>query len=206
MFDQSPTPSSGGPVCIYIDDSNVAIRGRAMHDPQGTLTPWNYDIDVLANIIIQQFDLTAIEPFVQKSLNFYGADLHRSPQLDHLRGLGLVYGCDCPRNGHGHEKQADVALATDMTEQAKHALDFGIARDFVLVSGDSDFIPAVRKVLGYGFNVHVWAWRRSLSSEFYRLKQDFEDNCVPGLGQMRVHFLESHLHQLTRSPESDAML
>ncbi|RGP70235.1 nyn domain-containing [Fusarium sporotrichioides] len=159
MFGQHSTPSSGRPVCVYIDDSNIAIGGKRLYHPGATRVrrPWNYDISFLFHIVMREFNFNAIQELPRSCLHFYGADLHRSPQLYYLHAFGVVHGYDCPRNRQGQEKQADVGLAVDMTERAKHAWDFGNPCEFVLVSGDGDFLPVVWKVLGYGFNVHIWS-------------------------------------------------
>ncbi|CAG1965742.1 unnamed protein product [Fusarium graminearum] len=200
MSVQYPTPSYVPPLHIFVDDSNIAIGGRKLYYPQGTRsrTRWNYDIGVLSRIIISRFSVNATQPFVPQFLNFYGSDLRRSPQLNHRRAVGAVFCHHCPRTRGRQEKQADVGLAVDMTEQViQHALPFKFPCNFVLVSGDGDFIPAVRKALEYGFNVHVWSWRASLSLSYIRLKNQFDKR---GQGKLRIHILDRHLNALTRSP------
>ncbi|OBS23220.1 hypothetical protein FPOA_03773 [Fusarium poae] len=181
---------------IYIDDSNLAIGGKTLHNRQATMPCafWNYKISVLYANIMEQFHANEYET---GHLHFYGADLDRNPQLGFLRANGLAYGYDCPRNGRGREKEADVVLAIDMIGHATMWSDIGMPCDIALVSGDGDFFPAVARALFFGSNVHVWSWRGSISQKFVRLETSLNDYPLHGVGQFSIHYLDPHLQQLT---------
>ena len=68
------------------------------------------------------------------------------------------------------EKGVDASLSTDLLWFAfQNAYDKAI-----LLSGDSDFLPAVKKVRLLGKNVELWAFKNSLAPE---LKSE-ADSCV----------------------------
>ncbi|KAM0226841.1 hypothetical protein ACHAPO_012026 [Fusarium lateritium] len=184
---------------IYIDDSNLAIGGMKLHNRLAATTcvDWSYDITELNRIIMQQCGFNI---FGARRFYVYGANLRRNDQLNHFRAENVVYGYDCPRNSRGREKEADVTLAIDMTAHAKIWSDAGMPCDIVLVSGDGDFFPAAVKALELGSNVHIWSWRSSLSQSFRRLEEHLENRPLYGVGQIRIHELDTWLDQLTRSP------
>jgi len=74
------------------------------------------------------------------------------------------------------EKGVDVALAVDLVGMAwEDAYDTAI-----VVSGDSDYVGAIRMVMNKGRNVEVVAFKGSLSQELWKaaLKRTFIDDIV----------------------------
>ena len=63
------------------------------------------------------------------------------------------------------EKGVDVALAVDLIGMAWEDA-YNVA---ILVSGDSDYVGAVSKVMGKGRNVEVVSFRNSLSKELKKV-------------------------------------
>ncbi|KAM6521869.1 hypothetical protein FALCPG4_011571 [Fusarium falciforme] len=43
---------------------------------------------------------------------------------------------------------------------------------FIAITGDQDMVPPIRRVLGYGFRVELWAWKSGISSEYRKLAND----------------------------------
>jgi len=72
---------------------------------------------------------------------------------------------------HKKEKRVDVNLATFL------ALDVGLRhalnqrREYVLVSGDGDFVNAIMQPLWAGFPITMWTWRNSCNKEFFDLAE-----------------------------------
>lgn len=72
-----------------------------------------------------------------------------------------------PLKGHGHDKKekgVDVALVTDFLSLGyKKAYDVGI-----IVSGDQDYVEAIKKVQDLGITVEVAAFANSVGKELFR--------------------------------------
>lgn len=83
---------------------------------------------------------------------------------------------------HGaDEKKVDIGIAVDII-----SLGYENAYDTaVLVSGDGDFVPVVKKLKEIGKNVEVWAFRYSLANA---LKDELE--------QGNIHYLEDILSKI----------
>jgi len=79
------------------------------------------------------------------------------------------------------EKKVDINIAIDIISLAyENAYDTA-----VLVSGDGDFVPVVRKVKELGKNVELWAFRYSLAKS---LKEE--------LDQEKVFYLDDKLSSI----------
>ena len=79
------------------------------------------------------------------------------------------------------EKKVDIRIAVDVISLAyERAYDTA-----VLVSGDGDFVPVVKKLKEIGKNVEVWAFRYSLANA---LKDELE--------QRKIHYLEDILSKI----------
>ncbi|EPE03063.1 hypothetical protein F503_08677 [Ophiostoma piceae UAMH 11346] len=83
------------------------------------------------------------------------------------------------RSFGGKEKEVDNAMSADIAEMATELRVESKYSDkarqkmeqtvFVVVSGDRDMLPAVRKVLTNGIAVEVWAWRSNISNGYLQL-------------------------------------
>ena len=79
------------------------------------------------------------------------------------------------------EKKIDIQIAIDMLSLAyENAYDTAL-----LISGDGDFVPVVKKVKELGKNAEVWAFRYSLANA---LKEE--------LGQGKIHYLDDILSKI----------
>jgi len=80
------------------------------------------------------------------------------------------------------EKKVDINIAIDVISLAyEDAYDTA-----VLVSGDGDFLPVVKKVKELDKNVELWAFKYSLANT---LREQ--------LGEDRVVYLDDILHEIT---------
>ncbi len=80
--------------------------------------------------------------------------------------------------GKQKEKEVDISLAIDM-------LDFTFQDKFdraILVSGDGDFRPVIKRIQSYNKEIEIWSFRNALSS---RLKQTIE--------RRDLHYLDDYL-------------
>jgi len=69
------------------------------------------------------------------------------------------------------EKKVDVRIAIDM-------VSFGYENMYdtaILVSGDGDFLPVIKKVKDLGKNIEVWAFKYSLA---YIIKDEIGDESI----------------------------
>ena len=64
---------------------------------------------------------------------------------------------------HFVQKQVDIQLAVDMITLSKSNI-----QNIILVSGDSDFIPAVKYVQDQGTRVYLWCANKDKSGELAR--------------------------------------
>ncbi|KAL6918388.1 hypothetical protein FSST1_009883 [Fusarium sambucinum] len=158
------------PVHIYIDDSNLVKGGKKEHNSVCLWSRnfWIYDVNELHRIIMQKLNRRGTVNFESPHLHFYGSFLHRNPQIENLdqENRSNVTVFRCSRNSMGQEKQVDTKLCVDMVVKAMATVASQGKCVFVLVSGDSDMIPAVKQAVECGFHVHVWSWSKRLSSEF----------------------------------------
>jgi hypothetical protein len=185
------TPQQWISVNIYVDDSNISIGGQKHKKGSSS---WDYDINLLSRLITSKLPYADINPFFYRWFSFYGADLDRNPQLKHFRDCRCpdIVAFDSHRNGWGKEKAADTRLTARMTDRIRTAHLFGEAAYFVVLSGDSDMIPALEMAVMYGFPVHVWSWKKSLGGQLREFAQDPKNK-----GLVQVHFLDPHLRDIT---------
>lgn len=86
----------------------------------------------------------------------------------------------------GKEKEVDNSMSVDMTEkatelriEAEMGLKLGDPKPkqrkdnttFVVITGDRDMMPAVKKVLKWNIRVELWAWKSGISQEYLKLEE-----------------------------------
>ena len=76
--------------------------------------------------------------------------------IERLPRFQIRYGKLAYRNGEFEQKKIDTLLSIDLVNLAAS----GKISDAVLVAGDSDFMPAVEVVKGYGVNVILYHSQR----------------------------------------------
>ena len=152
-------------VMIFMDGSNLHWGIRAYNKENKT----NLKIDYkkLISLLLKNRVLMRVMYYCSKPI-----PLGRTSQvkfLDYLRHVEIQV-IEKPlksrydpvaKRTYYVEKGVDVALATDLIGMAwEDAYDVAI-----IVSGDSDYVGAVGKVMGKGRNVEVASFRRNLSKE-----------------------------------------
>ncbi|RSL91045.1 hypothetical protein CDV31_015566 [Fusarium ambrosium] len=86
------------------------------------------------------------------------------------------------------EKEVDTALVAESVAEAARALREGLKDthiEFVIVTGDRDMRPAVKKIIDCGYKVNVWSWKGVLSKAYRDLEQK-------RAGRLKVHLLDEH--------------
>ncbi len=82
----------------------------------------------------------------------------------------------------GKEKEVDNSMATDLSSKAaelriraEYDLSFREQKantTFVVITGDRDMLPPVKKVLESNIRVELWAWKSGISTEYLKLGHD----------------------------------
>ncbi|KAF2687082.1 hypothetical protein K458DRAFT_385905 [Lentithecium fluviatile CBS 122367] len=179
-------------VHIYIDNSNLWIQGqktsaRAKNlkvelDPQ-----WRFDVGKLQNVLTREFAYRYTGSNVCYEYNLYGST---PPPVDTvwnvIRSNNVNVNTFKRSKWTGQEKKVDAQLIADTTDRAAEDYYRGVEAEFVLVSGDSDMLPAVYKIVARGFRVHIWSWKNCLASEY-------RHQVVEGI---QVHELDAHLSEI----------
>ena len=84
-------------------------------------------------------------------------------------------------NGKKVEKRIDVLMAVDIISSAYETN----VDTIIIVSGDSDFVPVVKKLKGLNKNVEVWSFKNLLSTQISDL-----------LNPEDVYFIDDFLTQI----------
>ena len=140
-------------VIIFIDNSNI-FKGFRKYDIKA-------DYEKLKNVICRDRELHNIflyegivYPISQEKKKWYNGLRKRS-------GYVIKASFDKIVSSGAIEKKVDIKIAIDMISLAyENSYDTAI-----LVSGDGDFIPIVKKIKELGKNVEVWAFRYSLANK-----------------------------------------
>ncbi|RKL44959.1 hypothetical protein BFJ72_g3609 [Fusarium proliferatum] len=161
---------SGRAAYVYLDESNFKISGEKAEEKRRRPEPkkhldWHYDIRALKGIVRKVPGMKVNE---EVTLSVYGSNLHRGRVYqDLVLHSSRLFNFD--RKGKEGEKKVDTNLVRDMSLDATHLTKSNKTNVFVLVSGDSDMIPAVEYALECDYNVHVFAWQDSVSDEYKEL-------------------------------------
>lgn len=175
---------------VYLDDSNIWVEGMKLMARQrglgGDRDPrWRMHVSRLVAVAASggaATDDAADLVLDSVCLHVYGssgsADGASRAMLQSLRGAGAnVHVFE--RSSRGREKEVDQALTVDLVADATRLsvlaeLDEAVARLkaatlMVVLSGDRDMRPAVRRVLSYGIRVRLCAFSSSLAVEYRQL-------------------------------------
>ncbi|MFX1531325.1 MAG: NYN domain-containing protein [Promethearchaeota archaeon] len=139
-------------VIVFIDNSNI-FKGFRKYDIKA-------DYEKLKNTIIGDRELHGI-------LLYEGVVYPMSPEkkswyeeLRNRSGYEIKASFDKIASGGFIEKKVDIKIAIDIISLAyENAYDTA-----VLVSGDGDFVPVVKKVKEMDKNVEIWAFKYSLAN------------------------------------------
>jgi len=150
-------------ITIFIDNSNI-FMGFRKYDVKA-------DYDKLKNIITKGRKLQAI--ILYEGI-VYPISLEKKKwykDLNEKSGYIIKTSFDKIALSDTFEKKIDIQIAIDIISLAyENAYDTA-----VLVSGDGDFVPVIKKVKELDKNVEVWAFRYSLANT---LREELEQGKI----------------------------
>ena len=168
-------------VWMFVDNSNIWIEcKRAEAKVKFRKNPL-FDEDPRLRL-----DMGRLAEQVRGNRPIIDAQLYGSepPEIDTIWQLATKRGWEVNRFKRnlisGKEKQLDTSIVADITELVCHSevrkLKFEKYQNvIVLVAGDSDFIPAIRKVIAQNgwWRIEVWGLAQSMSNAIKQLSKEF---------------------------------
>ena len=169
-------------VWIYVDDSNLWISGKKAYAEVHKLSTSE---DPRARFDIGQLNEVVAEKREVGGRILYGSE---PPEVDTVWTKVKQHGWEVDikqKSYHtGKEKQVDVQLVADVVSLVNQKKGGTV----IIVSGDSDYIPAINEALDRGWQVEVWSWEKALSA-------NIREHDRRGQG-LRVEHLNRHIHQI----------
>ena len=110
--------------------------------------------------------------FAKAVAYFSSSSSNESQVIGHFKKSGFTV-INKPRTHK--EKQVDGQISADITELVCDRSN--VKGTIVVVSGDQDMIPAIKKGLQHKFQFEIWSWKDSLSREYDELR-DSNPNMV----------------------------
>jgi len=160
-------------VMIFIDNSNI-FRGFKKYKTKA-------DYDKLKTLITNNRKLEGI--FLYEGIVYPLSNRKRKwyKDLNTISGIEVKTSFDKKISHRPYEKKVDVKIAIDMVSYAyEDGYDVGI-----LVSGDGDFLPVIKKVKALGKRMELWAFQYSLA---YILKDE--------VGDENIHYIDEVLDKI----------
>ncbi len=156
---------------VFVDDSNLWIEGQKYAARKLQLK--DVDKDPRYRVDLGKFlDLVVGERTVADAF-LYGS---KPPPNDSVwkaakeRNFNVEVFTRAQGEPYGREKEVDMAMAVEITTHACQCDEAEKANTvFIIVTGDRDFTPPVKRTLKFGIPVELWAWRTGMSIEFRRL-------------------------------------
>ncbi len=160
-------------VIIFIDNSNI-FKGFRKYNVKA-------DYEKLKNIITKDRNLIGI--FLYEGIVYPMSPEKKKwyKDLSNKSGYVIKASFDKRTANNAFEKKIDIQIAIDMVSLAYE----DAYETAVLVSGDGDFLPVVKKLKEMGKNVELWAFRYSLANA---LKDT--------LKQGNIHLLDDILNKI----------
>ena len=160
-------------VIIFIDNSNI-FKGFRKFNVKA-------DYEKLKNIITKDRNLIGI--FLYEGIIYPMSPEKKKwyKDLSNKSGYVIKASFDKRTANNAFEKKIDIQIAIDMVSLAYE----DAYETAVLVSGDGDFLPVVKKLKEMGKNVELWAFRYSLANA---LKDT--------LKQGNIHLLDDILNKI----------
>ncbi|RSL94624.1 hypothetical protein CEP52_012531 [Fusarium oligoseptatum] len=194
-------PEESQDICMFfVDDSNIWIEAQKFaasgnsHMPKLT----DRDRDPRLRINIGKLVKTLLRGRFQGTSYLYDS---RPPPNDAVWNTFEKYKFDTKiyDRARGKEKQVDSAMAADLSGESAE-LSTGAKFDseikeknkrtvFIAITGDQDMVPPIRRVLGYGFRVELWAWKSGLSAEYLKLAND--------MSLLSINYLENVFKEIS---------
>ena len=186
---------------IFVDDSNLWIEGKkayanyhglsTVEDPQA-----RFDFKELMKVT------TGKGQFEVGARKLYGSV---PPPADTVwakveeQGWELIL----KKKSHhtGKEKQIDTQLVVDVTSLVKETRSGTV----IIVSGDSDYIPAIEVALKHGWKVEVWSWEKALSADIRHHERKGKGLCVKYLNDHMQVVTVNRYFDPTRFTEKDLL-
>ena len=146
-------------VWIYVDDSNLWIQGKKAYAKAHNL--------LTSEDPRARFDIGQLNEVVAEGREVGGRMLYGSkpPPVDTVWAKMEEQGwkVDIKQKSYhtGKEKQVDVQLVADVVSLVYQMKNGTV----IIVSGDSDYIPAINEALTRGWKVEVWSWKKALSAD-----------------------------------------
>ena len=149
---------------IYLDNSNLWIEGKKLGAVFRGTSP-----DIMVATETRDFDNTFRLDFGKvleiannrpvKVARFYGS---RPPESDSVWNMAKKVGFEpiiVDRNYSNKEKGVDTQLVVDMLMDS---IEADPKEDiFILIAGDADYIPVIRKIKSRNFRVQVLFWNHA---------------------------------------------
>ena len=137
---------------IFIDNSNI-FKGFAKYKVKA-------DYEKLKNIITRGRNLTEIRSYEGVVYPISPMKKKWYEDLKSNSGYIVKVTFDKRTANQAIEKKIDVKLAIDLISEAyENSYDTA-----VIVSGDGDFLPVIKKLLKLNKQVEIWAFRYSLAN------------------------------------------
>ena len=140
-------------VIIFVDNSNLFHSFQELN--------FHCDYDKLKKVITNKRDL--IEIILYTGI-MYPVKQKDKAWLMKLKELGYTVNTRAIKvapNGRKIEKRIDVLMAVDIISSA-----YEVSYDtVVLVSGDGDFVPVVKKLRNLNIKIEVWSFKNLLSEQ-----------------------------------------
>lgn len=160
-------------VMIFIDNSNI-FRGFKKFNVKA-------DYEKLKTKILNNRKLEGI--YLYEGIVYPLSNQKRKwyKDLNNISGIEVKTSFDKKISHRPYEKKVDVKIAIDMVSYAyEDAYDTGI-----LVSGDGDFLPVIKKIKTLNKEVELWAFNYSLA---YILKEE--------VGEDNIHYIDNILEDI----------
>ena len=197
-------PTDGGPVYVFVDNSNLFIRGKvavAGLEKCGELTNNNTE-RALQSLQIDYGQLMEVLLAGRKLGHAYLAG-SRPPNTDTfwdtIRGCGYEVGL-YDRGGDNKEKEVDMAIGTKIMRTILTQPRGTI----VLVAGDGDYNPVVGEILKENWPIEITFW--SIGALQHTLTFDVQHTDSPIPSQMAAglaHRLKDNKSVVFRSLDTD---
>ena len=177
---------------IYIDNSNLWIQGQKTYaETMGQAVSfdptWRFDVGRLKAILTKNSSLGDENIDFHVKVKLYGST---PPPVDTvweaIKSHDVTVNTWARSAWTGREKQVDQRIAVDSASQAADDQHGGIRSEFMLVTGDSDLLPAVEAIATRGFPVHVWSWGNCLAGVYKQQKEEL----------VQVHILDEYLEAI----------
>ncbi|MHA2283988.1 MAG: LabA-like NYN domain-containing protein [Promethearchaeota archaeon] len=160
-------------VIIFIDNSNI-FQGFRKYGIKA-------DYEKLKNVMTRGRELRGI--FLYEGIVYPMSPEKKKwyEELNKRSGYMVKSSFDKIESSGAIEKKVDIKIAIDIISLAyENAIDTA-----VLVSGDGDFVPVVKKVKELEKNVELWAFRYSLANT---LKEE--------IGQRNLYYIDEILSEI----------